>query len=217
MTSRSLKETLPKRLRTDRLVLEIFDHSDAHYDCFFEAMNSKTAHATMGDYGIRTRSQFNNLAHATRLFPQASGNIDKVDTDIVYVSRLKGEEEDKPHQPLPQPLVGVVTLCQRSEAAPPDLGWSVREAYMHKGYAAEAARELLCMCQDVLGIKEIIAWPGENNRASIRTAQKVGFVDGGINLDQEGPRHCIYVLPGMKLDPGLVLSFWGRGEEGGSE
>lgn len=204
----SLKECLPQRLQTTRLLLELFDNSDAHYTCFFEAMNSKTAHATMGDYGIRTRPQFDSLREATRLFPQVCQGRN-IDTDIIYFVRLKEE---------PQPLIGLVSLGQRSQAAPPDMGWAVLERYFGHGYAPEAAKELLRLCQEVLGIEEMIAWPGESNLGSIRTAQKVGFVEGGTVLNEDGVRHSVYVLPGMKINSDLVLSFWGdRKEEGGGQ
>lgn len=204
----SLKEHLPRRLDTSRLLLELFDYSDAHYECFFEAMNSKTAHDTMGDFGIRTRSQFDSLRRATRLFPQACHGRN-VDTDIIYFVRLK----DKP-----QPLIGLVSLGQRSETAPPDMGWAILEKYFGQGYAPEAARKLLWLCTEVLGVKDIMAWPGESNWGSVRTAQKVGFVDGGTILNKDGSRHSVYVLPGMHINPDLVLSFWGdRREEGESQ
>jgi RimJ/RimL family protein N-acetyltransferase len=201
----SLKECLPKRLQTTRLFLELFDHSDAHYECFFEAMNSKTAHATMGDYGIRTRSQFDSLCKATRLFSHVCQGRN-IDEDIIYFARLKEK---------PQSLIGLVSLGQRSESAPPDIGWAVLEKFFGHGYAPEAARELLRLCQELLGIKEIMAWPGESNWGSVRTAQKVGFTDGGTILDKDGVRHSVYVLPGMQIKPKLVLSFWGDRREDG--
>lgn len=199
----SLSEVLPKRLYTTRLSLELFDHSDEHYECFFASMNSKLAHATMGDYGIHTRQQFHDLCRATRLYPQVCEGRN-VDTEIIYLARLK-----KDHKP----LIGIVTLAQRSQDVAPDMGWAMLEEYTGNGYAPEAGKELLRLCQDDLGIKEIIAWPGESNQASIRTAQKIGFIDGGSILSEDDTKKVVYILPGMQFNNDIVLSFWGDREK----
>lgn len=196
----SLKASLPTFIYTNRLVLELFDYSEAHYICLLAAMNSPTAHANMGDYGIRTPAQFDALNSATRLSPSAcEGRVP--DTDVYYLLRL-GQKTG--------PLMGAVSMAQRAASTPPDLGCCVLEQFMGQGYAAEAGKELLRLAREELGVKQIITWPGTKNQRSNRVAQKIGFVEGGSIETNDGGLNVVYVLPGMKFNSGMALSLWGE-------
>lgn len=195
----SLKASLPPFLYTNRLTLELFDYSEAHYSCLLEAMNTPTAHINMGDFGIRTPAQFDALNHATRLSPSAcEGRIP--DTDVYYLLRM-GQKSG--------PLMGAVSLAQRAASTPPDMGWCMLEQFMGQSYAAEAGRELLRLSRDTLGMKKIMTWPGIKNQRSIRVAQKIGFVEGGTIESSDGGLNVVYILPGMLFDSGMALSLWG--------
>ena len=199
----SLKAALPVRLHTDRLTLELFDYSQAHYECLLNAMNSPTAHANMGDYGIRTTEQFDALNASTRLSPARCKSMSP-DTDVYYLLRLRKDT---------QPLIGGVSMTQRAQLMPPDLGWCILEPFMGYGYAAEAGQALRSMAEEKLGQHELIAWPGSSNTRSLRVAQKIGFVEGGIVDLSEGPS-AVYILPGMSFDSLdlSTLSLWGEGD-----
>lgn len=198
----SLKASLPPFLYTSRLVLELFDYSETHYNCLLAAMNTPTAHINMGDYGIRTPAQFDALNSATRLSPSAcAGRIP--DTDVYYLLRLRQKSG---------PLMGAVSLAQRAASTPPDMGWCILEQFMGQAYAAEAGKELLRLAREELGVKEIITWPGAENQRSIRVAQKIGFVEGGTVEARDGGLNTVYVLPGVVFDSGIVLSLWGEEE-----
>lgn len=200
----SLKARLPQFLRTDRLVLELFDYSAAHYNCLLNAMNSPAAHSRMGDFGIRTPEQFDAMNRGSRLHSKTIHGLDS-DIDVYYILRL-GEETG--------PLIGGVSLMQRAVSTPPDLGWALLEEYHGKGYASEAARELLRFAREDMRVEEVIAWPGVTNQQSQRVAQKAGLVRGGEIKDQEGNLTVLYMLPGMKFDEHMVLSMWGdQGEQ----
>ena len=196
----SLRASLPPILYTNRLVLELFDYSETHYTCLLAAMNTPTAHVNMGDYGIRTPAQFDALNSATRLSPSAcEGRIP--DTDVYYLLRM-GDKSG--------PLMGAVSLAQRAASTPPDMGWCILEEFMGKSYAAEAGKELLRLAREDLGVKEIMTWPGTENRRSIRVAQKIGFVEGGNIRTSDGRQHVVYILSGMVFDSGIALSLWGE-------
>ena len=197
----SLKAALPPFLFTDRLVLELFNYTKAHYDCLLAAMNTPTAHANMGDYGIRTPVQFDALNSSSRLSPTVCGR--DPDIDVYYLIRV-GDKT--------RPMIGAVSLMQRASCTPPDLGWCILEPFMGQGYAAEAAKELLRMAKDELGVREIISWPGAGNARSFRVAQKIGFVEGGSVQTKDAGLSVVYVLPGMRFDPSMDLSLWGRSD-----
>ncbi len=140
------------------------------------------------------------------------------DTDVYYLLRMR--DDDAGHEKLPQELVlmGGVSLAQRAETAPPDMGWCLLEPFMGCGYAAEAGKEVLRMAREVLGIKDIIAWPGVGNERSLKTARKIGFVEGGNVRTETGNGNeevsVVFVMPGMAFDGGMKLALWGEGGRG---
>lgn len=154
----------------------------------------------MGDFGIRTPEAFDELNMSTRLSPAVFSSPITVDTDVYYVLQVDNQG----------PLIGGVSIAQRSPRVPPDVGWCVLEDYQKNGYATEAAKELLRMVRDHLGIKEVITWPGQQNLPSQKVANRVGFVEGGLMKDESGEETVVYVLPGMDFDNTLTLSLYGQ-------
>ena len=71
---------------------------------------------------------------------------------------------------------------------------------MGKGYATEAAGELLRWAREYVGIKDMVVFPSETNHESNRVAEKLGFVPGGrvADLDQPGKWMNVLILPGME-------------------
>ena len=196
----SLKASLPPFLHTERLALELFDQSSAHYDCLLAVMHTPTAHLDMGDCGIRTPAQLDALNHTIRLSPSAcEGRLP--DADIYYFLRLGNESG---------PLMGAISLAQRAASNPPDIGWCMLEQFMGRGYAAEAGNEVLRLAKEDLGVREIIAWSGIQNARSIRVAQKVGLMEGGKIQSSDGSLVVVYILPGMEFDSSIRLSLWGE-------
>jgi len=190
----SLNDLLPKYLYSERLTLERFNHSEQHCECLLSVMNSATAHITLGDFGIRTSEQFDALNRPARLKgTQFTNGV--ADDDLYYLLRLGAQSPDGE-------LIGGVSLCQRSTGdlyLPPDLGWGIVESHMRQGYATEAARELLRWIREDFSMEEVVVLPGAHNPASIRVAEKLGFVEGGQIPDYDaGKTYSIFVLPGMQ-------------------
>ena len=208
----SLKTKLAPTLETPRLRLELFNHSPTHYSVLLAAMNSPTAHARMGDLGIRTTAEFDALNRSTRLAPAALGRTAAelaIDTDVYYLMRVKaggGAAKDE------GPLVGGVSLAQRGPRLPPDVGWCMLEQHHGRGYASEAAHAFLTSIRGRFGVKEVMAWPGQGNQPSRRTAEKAGMVLGGTLTDVEGKPHVVYVTPGTDFGKirGEAISLFGE-------
>jgi hypothetical protein len=163
-------------------------------------MNNPTAHAKMGDFGLRTPEQLVALNISTRVtgFP---------DIDLIYMISLKSDPDNE--------LMGAVTLGQRTKDLAPDIGWALLEKYMGKGYATEAAKELLRALREDMGVRDVCTWPSQGNKESNRVAEKLGFVDGGsvISRDEGGRKAQILILPGMaRVKEGLEIGMWGEGK-----
>ena len=196
-----LSSLLPATLETERLILELFEYSEAHYNTLLTAMNSESAHQNMGDLGIKTVEDFDELNQATRLTSSVFPMPTAVDRDLYYIFKLKDDGS----------LIGGISLAQRSPRVAPDVGWAVLEKYQRQGYAPEAAKVFLRFLQDSLKISEIIAWPGVDNLPSIQVAKKIGLVEGPVIKDsQTGTCSVIYLLPGMRMDSDVPMSIYGE-------
>jgi RimJ/RimL family protein N-acetyltransferase len=201
----SMKATVPQYLYTERLVLELFDrNSPEHYEGYIASVNNPTAYANMGDFGLKTKADIDALLDATRLSPAyCKGMV--ADVDIQYNLRLGSKDG---------PIIGGVTLASRSASVPPDIGWCMIELYIGKGYATEGARELLRYFREDFGLQEIMSWPGSENPASCRVAEKLGFVNGGCTrVKGEEGLNAVYILPGMTFKPEGDITLSMHGDE----
>jgi RimJ/RimL family protein N-acetyltransferase len=141
-----MRAPVPKYLHTERLILELFNHSiPEHYECLLRLMNSPTAHARMGDFRIRTPAEFDALNGATRLTSAyCQGMVSGF--DFYYILQI-GDEND--------PMISGVSIAQQGASVPPDIRWCILEAYMGKGYATEGAREFLRYLREDLAWKKL--------------------------------------------------------------
>ena len=57
----------------------------------------------------------------------------------------------------------------------PEIGWTLAEAFWGHGYAAEAARAVLCFGFETMGHPVIFAQTSESNRASTRLMERLGL------------------------------------------
>jgi hypothetical protein len=115
----SVRASVPRYLYTEHRVLELIDYSiPEHYECLLGSMNSPTAHARMGDFGIRTPAEFDAINGATGLAgAYCQGMVP--DFDFYYILRM-GDEDG--------PMIGEVSIAQRGASVPPGIGWCVLEA-----------------------------------------------------------------------------------------
>ncbi|MCJ1393168.1 hypothetical protein MMC18_006040 [Xylographa bjoerkii] len=113
------------------------------------------------------------------------------------------------------PMIGLISLAQRSKTVPPDMGWIILHQYAGHGYATEAGREFFRYMTEEYGVKEMIALVKPTNAVSIKVAKKMGFVESGQTMSEDGLPRLVYALEGMKkLDASTRINFYGDGEEG---
>ena len=200
----SLKSLIPAQIKTSRLLLYLFDRSTDQYDCILKCMNSKSSIANFGDWGTKTPADVDKILSHGWLQPSAFPNDDIIgDVRLVYIVQ-------EGHHAQGGPLIGTISLPQRSADVPPDLGWMIEDQYQGKGYASEAAKAVLEMLLTEARINRIMVWPGKKNLASIAVAKKIGFVEGPPQKDKDGSDALVYILPGMQMDAGHTLAVGGR-------
>ena len=214
-------------LDTPRLVLVPIDLSTPeHLDFYIALLNAPEAIAATGDYGIRTREQVLKLINSTLISPSICPVLSEPGVAI-FMAHLKPEHARQyPSHQFPGkgdigPLIGSIDLAQRSSRLPPDMGWAFLSPYWGQGYATEAGRACLQFWtapagserRGGYGIEEIIALPNDSNMASLRTAQKIGFIENGYAVmkdETHESRTVVYTLPSMKrFEEGTRFSFWG--------
>lgn len=186
---------IPKNLYTDRLTLVSFERSPEQFAAVLAAVNSPTAHQRMGDAGLRTPEDWNVISRRSRFRTPPFGANGAADS-LIYLIHLG-------HQNPTGEIIGMIGISQRavgSRILPPDMGWVLMEGHMEKGYATEAAREVLRWATQDFGVKELIVYLSETNKQSNHVAEKLGFVVGGriADTDSPGKFHTLLMLPGME-------------------
>jgi len=172
-------------LHTPRLTLEVLDEENPlHITANLDIMNDPTNIAAMGDFGIKTPQQHDILTKATTLLPQHLPSGKTPSGNCAYIVRCRE------HAPSGE-IIGMISLASRHADIPPDIGWGFKSAHHGKGYATEAAKEVLRYLMYELegGFANakpkigIIAWPSPTNRASVKVAENwlgvYGRDDGG--------------------------------------
>ncbi|KAL9096616.1 MAG: hypothetical protein Q9165_001103 [Trypethelium subeluteriae] len=208
-------------LQTHRLLLLLFDSQDpTHYDRYLEVINLAEIVAIMGDMKIRTHGQADRILRAGRILPASMPYHTPPGRDdhALWMVHLKPEESASAINHLSGaenvgfgPFIGLISIGQRSAAMPPDMGWAILPPYWKRGYATEAGFCLLHYAIEKLGLMNLVAIPLETNEASIRTAQKLGFGNGGRMRDVEGSERAVFVREGMTWKPkeGMVVDLRG--------
>jgi RimJ/RimL family protein N-acetyltransferase len=127
----------------------------------------------------------------------------KADRAALWLVRLGADEPDGE-------VIGISSMIHRAYI--PDQGWVILPQYQGRGYATEAAREVLRYFRDILGMQDLMAPTHQGNSDSFNIARKLGYVhrEGGI-MSEGGVLLDLQTLPGAPLPPeGFVLERWGR-------
>lgn len=72
-------------------------------------------------------------------------------------------------------MIGICGLFRRENLPDPDIGFSLLPGYRGKGYAGEAAIEMVRHAREDLGIKTLTALVSPTNRPSIGLIEKLGL------------------------------------------
>lgn len=165
-----LSDLLPE-IATKRLTLKLYEpQDDEESQCLLDSLNNETAHAQLGDLGLRNYEGMKDFfwgspLRASWIKPAQKPLADSSDIEIdvvVYYIVYYAEEP-----------VGGISLSQRNEDIPPDIGWCMLERVMNKGIATEAAAAALKVFRENLGVKEVICWPISGNLSSVRVSNPV--------------------------------------------
>ncbi|RDW85306.1 hypothetical protein BP6252_02896 [Coleophoma cylindrospora] len=146
-----------------------------------------------------------------------------VNRNILHRSLLKGHKAPGPAGYIiylgsaTGPKVGLISISQRKEGFPPDIGWAVVPDQRRKGFATEAATECLRFWQEELGLQEICALLSRENVASQGIAERIGLVNKGtIRLEVPSGSSEEILAYGNKTArefKGEVIKYFGEPEE----
>ena len=218
-------------LRTQRLTLVLYDNRNSiHQDNVLALLNAPETIAVMGDLQLRTHGQVNRIHRSALILPVSMPHRKAPGRDDygLWFVHLKAPSAENAVAQANHvgaagtagatelgPVVGGISIAQRSAEVPPDMGWVVLPSYWGQGYATEAGREVFRYATQDLGLQDLIAFPLETNIASIRTAKKIGFVDGGKIRDRKGNLHMVFIRPEMEWrgDESMTVNLVGNWAE----
>jgi RimJ/RimL family protein N-acetyltransferase len=66
-------------------------------------------------------------------------------------------------------------VADRATGSEADIGWGLHPAQQGHGYATEAARELVRLCFEDLGVRRVVAGAFADNAASVRVMERLGM------------------------------------------
>lgn len=173
----------PVVLRTDRLVLRDFTADDL----FGVA-------GVVGDPDVTHWLSFDNrdLDQARAMLATILANQHAHPRTEYYLAITLPELADQPANPAdglavaddeaPRGVIGFIRLGLGGVKAA-DLGYALRPAWQHHGYASEAAAAMIDYGFDQLGLHRIIANIGPANTASLRLVKSLGFTREGTFRD----------------------------------
>jgi RimJ/RimL family protein N-acetyltransferase len=82
-----------------------------------------------------------------------------------------------------------------------EIGWRLARAYWGRGFATEAAKVVLGVAFENLGLAEIVSFTSVLNVRSRRVMERLGMINSGEDFDHPGVpqgselrRHCLYRL-----------------------
>ena len=144
-------------LETERLVLTRLTEEDTGF--LVELLNQPSFLQFIGDKGVRCD------ADALRYLQDGPDAMYQRYGFCLYRVALK--ETDT--------VIGMCGLLKREQLPDPDLGFAFLTAYEGKGYATEAARAVLNLGFNELGLARIVAIANSDNAGSHRLLKKIGL------------------------------------------
>ncbi|KIX99012.1 uncharacterized protein Z520_05473 [Fonsecaea multimorphosa CBS 102226] len=194
-------------ISTERLSLRLFDPArPSDYDALLALYDSDIVKRTLGNPGVYTREDID--LRAKRFHPRPKdwdsekrGPFPSHAWHFIYLRDGTDIDTDAPQGQGQGQAVGCISLAHRHPLPYPDLGYTVMEPYVNRGYATEAAKAALRWWSDEMGVENIWAAAFDTNVVSQRVARKIGFVDGGevtVLLDDAVVKQGkAFVQPGM--------------------
>ena len=144
-------------IRTDRLELRQFRVDDAEF--ILELLSEPEFRRFIGDKGVRSLDDACDYLQQGPIASYAEHGF-----GILCVNCAKSDD-----------ALGMCGLVWRPEFDDPDLGFAFLARHWSNGYAGEAARAVLEYARVELGLGRVIAMADDDNRASVRVLEKLGF------------------------------------------
>jgi len=144
-------------IRTDRLELRQFRSDDAGF--ILELLNEPEFRRFIGDKGVRSLDDARDYLQHGPIASYAEHGFGILRANC----STSGD------------ALGMCGLIWRPEFDDPDLGFAFLARHWSNGYASEAARAVLVYARFELGLRRVIAMADDDNRASVRVLEKLGF------------------------------------------
>ena len=84
-------------------------------------------------------------------------------------------------------FIGFVGLNEPTYSLPVspcmEIGWRIAKEYWGNGYATEAAREVLALALDRLGMPEVYSFTPVSNEKSMAVMERIGMINTMLNFD----------------------------------
>ena len=147
---------------TERLTLSKLSYDDAAF--ILELLNEPAFKEFIGDKGVRS------LGDARKYLREGPiSQYERFGYGLYRVS-LRGSDV----------VTGICGLVKRDEFPDPDLGFAFLEVHWSNGYAFEASQAILAEATQRFHLRRILAMADEDNNASNRLLDKLGFCFEGM-------------------------------------
>lgn len=164
-------------LETERLKLRPVTVNDA--DLMLAIWNDPAFIRNVADRGVRTKEQARDaIANGAQKLFEDYGH-----GPCSMVLKSTGER------------IGICGLFRRDNLQDPDIGFSVLPDYRGKGYAGEAASEIVRYARDVFGVQNLTAIVSPANAASIGLIEKLGLTfERMVTMPGDDEAICLYSM-----------------------
>jgi RimJ/RimL family protein N-acetyltransferase len=162
-------------IETERLALRPLDTSDAEF--ILRLLNEPSWLRHIGDRGVRT------LEDARQY----------IETGPVTMFRQHGFSLFLVERKEDAVAVGMCGLIKRESLEHVDLGFAFLPEFWGRGYAFEAASAVLAWARGAHGLTRVVAITSQNNHASGRLLEKLGFrFEGMVRLKDDAEALRLY-------------------------
>jgi len=152
-----------EELRTERLVLRLMLDDDLDDVLAWMSDEAVTRYQL---YDVRSREQVRE--HIDKV--KDARRLEKDDDFIEFAIVLPAADGDRDR------VIGCIYLPLKSvENSTAELGWALTAAYQGRGYAAEAARAVMAVAFDVMGLHRLTAELDPRNAPSVALCHRLGF------------------------------------------
>jgi len=155
-----------KILETERTILRELTETDAEF--MLDLLNQPSFIKYIGDRGVRTlevAAEFVTTRYQKSYRENGFG---------LYGVELKSQIQN-PKSKTQNPLMGICGFVRRVELPFPDIGFAFLPQYEKQGYAFETASAVMRYGKETLGLKRVLAITTQDNAASVRLLEKLGF------------------------------------------